>query len=217
LNEVRAELAAGNKIGAIKALRTHTQWGLRESKDFIEQNRIDDPAAVAKLGPSLQGQPRERASCFPGHTRVETPTGPRAIASLAPGDLVWSWSGTGRVARPVTAVVSHPDVRLWEILLAGRRPLVTTCDHSFQTARGWVRSDQLRAGDDLGSGARVEGVRPTSARATVYNLHTALEHNYLVEGVVAHNFTRCRSLRVAWHRILIDRRRRAPRVAAACS
>lgn len=43
-----AELQVGNFIGAIKEVRTITQWGLKEAKDFVEEFRAGKLAEEAK-------------------------------------------------------------------------------------------------------------------------------------------------------------------------
>jgi hypothetical protein len=49
----------------------------------------------------------------------------------------------------------------------------------------------------------VEGFS-TEPAEPVYNIHTTGEHNFIADGVVAHNFTEFRRLRTLFHRLFID-------------
>jgi hypothetical protein len=68
--------------------------------------------------------------------------------------------------------------------------------------------DRLKAGDRLiGIGAdnlEVERVYSTSETENVYNLITSGEHNFIVDGIVAHNFTFLREARCLLHHALFD-------------
>jgi hypothetical protein len=73
---------------------------------------------------------------------------------------------------------------------------------SFKTDSGWKRASQLQAGDTLlrvdDSGesrlVRIEAIT-IEAPESVFNLHTTGPHNFIAEGVLAHNFTELRWLR----------------------
>lgn len=152
------------------------------------------------------GQP-DPPSCFPGEVGVLTPSGYRPILTLGTGDSVVSVTADGELAiRPVLRQLEHASGRVWAVSLDGAVPstLRTTRWHSFATQRGWVRCDQLRPGDEVerpsdanrrNCAHTVREVRPTGERARVYNLHTAGEHNFIVDGVLAHNFSFLRTLR----------------------
>ena len=84
------------------------------------------------------------------------------------------------------------------------RRIESTIGHPFLTQRGWVRSFQLRAGDKLTIAGQAQDqlfdvvvcrIRRTARQETVHNLHTTGENNFIVSGVVAHNFSILRSLR----------------------
>lgn len=146
-------------------------------------------------------------SCFPGDVRVWTPTGPRRIDDVVVGSQIISFDPSARrfVARPITGVLTHPGAHVCHLEFSSRRaPLRTTANHSFLTERGWLRADRLVRGDRLvanGSApeARVETVKFSMSVEPVYNLITAGEHTFVVEGVVAHNFTFAPALRTLIH------------------
>ena len=50
---------------------------------------------------------------------------------------------------------------------------------------------------------RIEAIT-TEAPEPVFNLHTTGPHNFIAEGVLAHNFTELRWLRTWAHRLVVD-------------
>lgn len=143
------------------------------------------------------------ASCFPASAKVLTPRGYRPIASLQEGDSVVS--GKMRV-ETVTKKLSYGASEVFCVMLEGRSaPVRTTRHHTFLTKRGWLRADRMRVGDEMigPNAGRVTGFAVQAAEP-VYNLHTTGDHTFVVEGVVAHNFTEFRGLRTAWHQLFVD-------------
>jgi hypothetical protein len=78
--------------------------------------------------------------CFIAGTLVDTPTGPRAIEALAPGDEVCTPIGPRRVS----AALGRRSTTLVEITLADGRRIVCTRNHPFVTSEGLVRADALQ-------------------------------------------------------------------------
>jgi hypothetical protein len=68
-----------------------------------------------------------RCRCLPPWAAIDAPGGPRAVASLAIGDVVWTEDGEGqRVARPIvrtSRVAVPPDHVLLSVTLADGRSL----------------------------------------------------------------------------------------------
>lgn len=89
------------------------------------------------------------AICASPDTPVETPSGPRAIADLVVGDLVYTIDAGERVARPVVeaARVRVHDHRVHRLTLANGAAVEMSAGHP--TVDGRVFAD-LRAGDVLG-------------------------------------------------------------------
>jgi hypothetical protein len=78
----------------------------------------------------------------------------------------------------------------------------TTFAHTFLTKRGWIRAFRLRSGDVLlGSDGRDTSNKTvlkfvyTGRSEVVSNLITAWDNNFVVGGIVAHNFSFLRLFR----------------------
>lgn len=218
VEEARELDRAGRKIHAIKHVRENRRIGLKEAKEFVENDLHDDARVTAFLaqnpestGPSGGGS-SGGSSCFPASALVETPSGPRPIGEIRRGAEVWAWSPERRcrVVARVTARREHPPQELWRIAFGdGGAPLVTTGNHTLLTCLGWQRADRIRPGDRLPSsggelGRLVVHSEATGHREPVFNLHTTGPHTFVVEGVVAHNFTVLREIRALWHRLSVD-------------
>ena len=96
-------------------------------------------------------------------------------------------------------------------------PLLVTPAHSFLTEAGtWRRAGQLKVGDKLAVRGHVQeriteirSIVPAGKTEAVFNLHTEHDHNFIVEsghsgGLLAHNFSYLRALRVLIHRLFVD-------------
>lgn len=149
--------------------------------------------------------------CFPASTRILTPTGRCDIASFKPGDLVLSWDveTSSLVARHVTKVLSHkPTVLVALHFSSDRSPLLVTQFHSILTNRGYIRVGQVKPGDLLFDSNMntlpVSHIEQTNQKVPVYNLITSGEHNFIAEGLIAHNFTFCRKARTFMHQFFFD-------------
>ena len=77
--------------------------------------------------------------CFPTGTPVDTPTGPRPIESIVPGDFVVSAAGPNRVL----ATMTRNATSLWRITTSDGRQLICTGNHPFLTQFGWVSACDL--------------------------------------------------------------------------
>jgi Pretoxin HINT domain len=164
--------------------------------------------------------------CFPSSALVRTPHGYEVICKLNAGDSVICYdelSGTFG-AREVTRRIEYPAAILWDIRMVGLPvPVATTASNPFLTTSGWksaihlAPSDQLIAFDEHG-GVKHEtvlSVDVTDRRQAVYNLHTAGDHTYIVDGLIVHNFVDFRTFRTHWHRLFIDPPQKAARRHAA--
>ena len=154
--------------------------------------------------------------CFVGDTRIFTPSGVRKIKDFRPGDLVWSWNleKKQRVARRVQALKSYEPFSVVCITfkcgeLINR--IISTHNHPFLTQTGWRAGGKLRSGNILlyidsqgdAVNADIQSVA-NAGREEVYNLRTEGEHNFIVDGCVAHNFVWFRSVRAAYYRYFVD-------------
>lgn len=215
IEEARELDRAGKKIQAIKLVReNHPSFGLKEAKEFVEDDLHDDGRITEALArhPAATGGAGGGSSCFPATALVETPAGPRPIGEVQGGDEVWAWSEARRcrVVARVTARLDHPPQELWRLEFGDDRdPLTTTANHTLLTCTGWRRADRIRPGDRLPSsgeelGRLVIRSAATGRKEPVFNLHTTGPHTFVIEGVVAHNFTVLREVRTLWHRIRVD-------------
>lgn len=155
------------------------------------------------------------AACFPANALLYTANGYAAIGDLDVGDGILSWhKGCSRlVPRVVTSKREFGLAVTLDIYVGGLPgPICTTAHHSFLTGAGWKRAGRLRDGEvlvhvtpqGLASRKFVESVVCRRDPESVFNVHTAGEHNFVVGGIVAHNFTVLRGLRTILHRAFID-------------
>lgn len=139
-------------------------------------------------------------SCFVAGTRIATPSGPRPIEALKPGDLVIAFDLAAQrtVARRVASVSRSRSREILRLEAAGRVLRVTRSHPFYETTRErFVRVDEL----DLRSFLLAEGpdgphavpitalaVEATKEEVEVFNLHVdGDEHNYFAEGILVHN------------------------------
>ena len=162
-------------------------------------------------GPRSPGgtPPSSGGSCFPADARVLTPTGYRPLGELEAGDLILSFGADGSSsARPITRKLSYGEDAIERVAFASGSVLRATGHHTVLTQRGWLRIAELVAGDEVtqqdGSSQMVQAISREQALQPVFNLHTAVEHNFIVEGCVAHNFTNLRRTRTLLHRVFVD-------------
>ncbi len=166
------------------------------------------------------GVPEASSSgCFPAGAQVLTSAGYRAIVEIEPGDLVVSYRSDGMATlRPVTRKLAHEKCVVQRVLLEDGVPLRVTENHSVLTSRGWLQVKALQAGDQL---VRQQGtsfvleVLTERIPEPVYNLYTAGEHTFVVDGVVVHNFTFARGLRTHLHKFFLEPLCRSTRWATA--
>ncbi|MDX1947532.1 MAG: Hint domain-containing protein [Pirellulaceae bacterium] len=130
--------------------------------------------------------------CFPRGTLVETPTGPRPIEQIRPGDLlIVVRPGGEKAERPVQSVFTTTN-RLWEIrtsegtlLTTEAQPLCPTLDEA-QTAGKLLPGDTIlayRAGEVVP--VAVLSVGSTGETAAVFNLVIGDSELFVAGGFLA--------------------------------
>lgn len=137
-------------------------------------------------------------SSFAAGTEVATADGEKAIESIAVEDLVLAYNEeTGEVGEyPVTQLFSRiaPES---VVVTVGEEAIVTTPEHEFYTANGWVEAEDLKIGDTLvrlgGKEATVTDLKPHQDSTRVYNFEVDEAHTYYVseQFVLVHNPTPC--------------------------
>ncbi len=138
--------------------------------------------------------PSERPiGCFVAGTAVLTPGGPRAIESLARGDIVLAGDPDGDDAEhPVRRVWVHQADSVLDLRVGGGE-LTCTGAHPFWVDGGWRPAAGLRVGDALttaeGGTVPVEAVTRRMGAFTVYNLAVAGLETYFVGDaqILVHN------------------------------
>lgn len=151
---------------------------------------------------------REQKTCFPATARVLTPTGTKRIVDLKLGDLVTSYRPDGTTTiQPITRKLEHGSSPICCVALDDGTNLRVTSNHTVLTNRGWLRVNKLHQGDcviQAHGNAGVQKVSQLQIQEPVYNIYTAGEHTFVVDGVVVHNFTILRVFRTWLHQWLID-------------
>ncbi len=153
-----------------------------------------------------------RKGCFPYSALVETPYGRVPIGDLSEGEMVLSYNKGILVPRLITRKLVHVEGALVQINFdAEGNSLLCTVRHSFLTNRGWLEVKKIKPGDKI---VRVnasslkqscfKSIVSTGKVEPVFNLYTQAEHNFIVDGCVAHNFTHFRPARVVLHRLFFD-------------
>lgn len=83
--------------------------------------------------------------CFVAGTPVDTPSGPVPIERLKPGDTVCNAAGTGTVV----ATKEQGKSRAVIVNTDNGHGIISSEQHPYLTARGWVCAADLREGDEL--------------------------------------------------------------------
>lgn len=147
------------------------------------------------------GRPQD-GQCFPAGTMIQTATGQLPIEKVREGQFVMGWSASSKSfeAQKVLKTKSHALSRILNVKLDDGQTIRVTSSHSVLTANGWQKVSQLQAGTKVTTTQGERRVQSISASADVepvYNLVTEWNFNFVAGGIVAHNFTRFRSIRCA--------------------
>jgi hypothetical protein len=135
----------------------------------------------------------ERGYCFVAGTLVQTPDGPLAIETLAPGQLVLAKGEDQPVGTyPVIDCSRGSTITLFHVEIADKFTLTTTGKHPFFViGKGWTMAKALVVGDNLIS---LDGlVVPVTAinrerlnePVTTFNIHVEDAHSYFVGQALA--------------------------------
>ena len=170
----------------------------------------------AKYQNDQQYHNRHSSGCFHAETEILTPVGWVQIQYLESSSPVLSYS-VDKGCLVERAIIKKKEnknhCQIWEVKLACSEIVVkTTRDHSFLCDRGWVTTRKLKPGDtvlwiaEAGTimSETVASVSPTKEHTKVYNLVTYHENNFIAKGMVAHNFTFCRTLRSIASNVVFD-------------
>jgi hypothetical protein len=154
-----------------------------------------------------------RRGCFPSSALIDTPQGKIQIGNLSVGQMVWSFQSGFKVKRLITKKLVYGTAKIMKVEFGiDEATFCCTNSHSFLTDKGYLALPKIVTGDSIvhmdanghKSLRRVTSITDTKTREPVFNLYTQGEHNFIVDGYVAHNFTRFRTLRTVFHRLFLD-------------
>jgi hypothetical protein len=166
--------------------------------------RMTRQLAGSALGLRQQSLTDFLTNCFAAGTPILWEGGSKAVEEFKPGDRVWARNETDAEAPAELREIEECYVNMAEIwhLHVGGQVIRTTGPHPFWVVgRGWVPTNELRAGDLLvgrdGRFVPIEDILATGVVETVYNFRVAEHHTYFVGSeawqldVWAHNSSDC--------------------------
>lgn len=139
-------------------------------------------------------------SCFTADTMIETPSGKKKISSMKRGDKIISYSKGKKTTEYVKNAVVYPPAKVWDFILSNDTKVSATDHHTVLTAKGWKKLGDLTVGEsklicpETGKHLIIKH-KANLRRELVYNLYTTGSHNFIANGLVAHNFTFARRFR----------------------
>jgi hypothetical protein len=187
-----------------------------EPAEPLEEGLGDGVATDEDVHPEDLSEPRpanepelDPAICFPAGTPVATPSGPRPIEQLRPGDEVLSFDhGRGEIVVATIADTTRGWTSRWVQVDVGSTIIRATGSHRFwvSSKRDWCQADDLLPGMTLLTrDGRVLEVRDVSVHLVesgweaTYNLSIPDIQNYFASSaaVLVHNITKSRYLRLS--------------------
>jgi len=137
--------------------------------------------------------------CFAAGTPIATPSGEKAIESIAVGEAVYSWDAEAKevVVGAVTRTKRRAGKRVGTLTFEDGRTVDVTGNHPFYVVRTgeWVEAARLEPGTvvlELRNGAvaetRLVAKAEFAREAVVYDLTVTTHHDYFAAGVLVHNY-----------------------------
>ena len=141
-------------------------------------------------------------ACFDGNTLIDTPYGQKKLSTLRRGDKIFSYKNNQKKVEYVTENLTHTPSKVWDFEFSNGKKITVTEEHTILTQRGWKKIGNLVVGESKivcpNTGNSFYITHKCKPRIKlVYNLRTTGSHNFIANGVVAHNFTFARKLRSA--------------------
>ena len=91
----------------------------------------------------------------------------------------------------------------------GTREILITPSHTILTEKGWIKAENIKMGDRIitrhgaqQSAHDIEEIQDVSNNSSMFNLTTIGHHNFIVDEIIAHNFTFMRRLRTMMHQLI---------------
>ena len=142
-----------------------------------------------------------KSACFTADTMIETPSGEKKISAIKRGDKVVSYTQNGKkTIEYVKNAVMYPPAKVWDFILSNGKKVSATDHHTMLTNKGWKKFGDLKVGEsklicpDTGKHLTIKH-KTNPRRELVYNLHTTGSHNFIANGLIAHNYTFARKFR----------------------
>ena len=139
--------------------------------------------------------------CFTADTLISTPKGERKISTIKRGDKIISYAENGKKKiEYVKNAIMYPPAKVWDFILSNKTKVSATDHHTMLTTKGWKKFGDLKVGEsklicpDTGKHLTIKN-KTNPRRELVYNLHTTGSHNFIANGLIAHNFTFARKFR----------------------
>jgi len=153
-----------------------------------------DAGMRLKKGSQDSDTSRSCSASFVAGTEVATAQGEKPIEEIAVGDTVLAYNEeTGEEGEyPVTHLFTRIAPESIVVTVGGEE-IVTTPEHEFYTANGWIEAEDLQIGDTLvqlgGKTATLSDLEPHQDSTRVYNFEVDEVHTYYVSGkeLLVHN------------------------------
>ena len=184
--------------GSVVCHSYHT-WpkeGSDQSWKWVLTN-IDDPADYqesAVFTETFQSSQTVSSSCFPAGTKVTTPSGEKAIETLAVGDAVLAFDADGRLHEGrISQTFRHNSPETLIHIRAGGLFLTATDNHWILVhGRGFIEAGDVEMGDVVfhadGTPLLVTVIqRERFDRIRTFNLEVEPHHTFIAGGVRVHN------------------------------
>ena len=124
------------------------------SADTFQSAAVLQELALAGFKTQIQSVDRVNADkiCFPGNTRLSTPTGAKQINELVPMDDIYSYDIDKKQLIPAkvqTWMETAKTETLLKITLADNNVILCTPDHRILTTRGYIKAKDLAEPDKI--------------------------------------------------------------------
>ena len=138
--------------------------------------------------------------CFTANTMIQTPDGEKEISRIKKGDKIISYEDGKKTVEFVKSTITYPPSIVWDFELSNGTVVSSTEHHTMLTTDGWMKFGDIVVGttklvliNEKNSVTVLH--KSNSRRELVYNLKTTGSHNFIANGLVAHNYTFARKFR----------------------
>ena len=173
----------------------------------LAQGRGNDALMLEAIRQQNKSSGSGGGACFTKDSKVLTPSGPKDISKLRVGEKVLSIINGKTCIESIKKVIEYAPHVVYDYKLSNNDVISATEHHTILTENGWKQLKNIPTGseiiifDDHTKSNKTVTIeqKGNKRREPVYNLHTSGAHNFIVNGVIAHNFTFARKLRSTFH------------------